>query len=77
MQINQFNNTISSYLKTSDFNLTKSSLVDTVANQTISGNKSFNNLVKFKGSDNIIGGEPSIQIMPKDGNLRTIIFRVS
>jgi hypothetical protein len=67
MQINQFNNTISSYLKTSDFNLTKSSLVDTVANQTISGNKSFNNLVKFKGSDNIIGGEPSIQIMPKEG----------
>ena len=66
---NQFNNTISSYLKTSDFNLTKSSLVDTVANQTIGGGKTFNNLVKLKGGSNLLGGEPSLQIMPKDGNV--------
>jgi hypothetical protein len=68
LRIDNFNSSITTYLKTVDFNNTSINFVNTSNAQTINGNKSFNNLVKFKGSDNIIGGEPSIQIMPKDGN---------
>ena len=49
--------------------MTKSTLVDTVANQTIGGGKTFSILVTFKSGSNLIGGEPSLQIMLKDGNV--------
>jgi hypothetical protein len=44
-------------------------LSDTINSQSISGVKSFNNIIRFKGSGLLIGGEPSMQIMPKDGNI--------
>ena len=58
---------MSTYLKTTDFHNTTTSLIDTTSTQKINGDKIFSKSVKFTGSE--VMGRGSIQIMPRDDTL--------